>query len=332
MGAGPPPGAGGGAAPRGGPKFVVTGSPFSSWNATFRLMSARDFGVPPYSRSFRSSSFRKTANFEFFSSSASACSGVSLRDKAAFAAVQQGAIEFRVRTEALPRIDVAVTLDHEVHVLDPFQRLLERVGKRDHAATRRRIDQRRHVPRHQVADAHRPQRREHHERVTVGVAGTEVIEVDAILALPERRLVGKRAVGHPRGVGLRIGHDPLLGVLVRHDLNHRSRGLEVVVAAVVIRVDVRVDDRRHRLVGDRLHLRQDRFAVVGQLGVNEDDPFGGDKHRRVTAGAADLVEALLDLLDRASRRNPRPGPPSAASALLRRDTGDCHAGHDDSGE
>src|SRR4030095_11719422 len=53
-------GAGAGRPPRGGPKLVVTGSPFNSWYATFRLMSARDFGVPPYSRSFNSSSFMKT--------------------------------------------------------------------------------------------------------------------------------------------------------------------------------------------------------------------------------------------------------------------------------
>ena len=128
-----------------------------------------------------------------------------------------------------------------------------------------------------------------------------------------------------------LADDPLLRVLVRHDLNRRSGGLEVVVAAVVVRVHVRVDDRRHRLVGDRLHLRQDRFTVVGELGVDEDDALGGDEDRRITAGAANLVEVVLDLLDRAGRRNPRPGPPSA-SALLRRDTGDGHAGHDDSGE
>jgi hypothetical protein len=98
-------------------------------------------------------------------------------------------------------------------------------------------------------------------------------------------------------------------------------------------VDVGVDDGRDRLIGDRLHLRQDRFPVVGQLGVNEDDAIGGNEDGRIAAGAANLVEVGLDLFDRASWRNPRPRPTSAStSALLRRDTGNGHAGHDDSGQ
>ncbi len=101
-GAAPGAGACGGPPPRGGPKFVVTGSPLSSWKATFRLMSARDFGVPPVLEilqqlvlqehgelrvlfELRQRLFRRLATRQG-----------SLRGR------QQCAMEFRVGAEALP--------------------------------------------------------------------------------------------------------------------------------------------------------------------------------------------------------------------------------------
>ena len=44
---------------------MVTGSPLSSWNATFTLMTARDNGVPPYSMSASSVSFVNSGNLGF---------------------------------------------------------------------------------------------------------------------------------------------------------------------------------------------------------------------------------------------------------------------------
>jgi len=78
-------------------------------------MSARDFGVPPYSRSFSSSSFRKTANFGFFLKDEQEDRELRvlfefsqrifrrlLARQRGLCRVQQGAMEFRVGAETLP--------------------------------------------------------------------------------------------------------------------------------------------------------------------------------------------------------------------------------------
>jgi len=40
---------------------------------------------------------------------------------------------------------------------------------------------------------------------------------------------------------------------------------------------MRVDDHRDRLVGDRPDLVEEALPVVGELGVDEDDPGAGEE-------------------------------------------------------
>ena len=88
--------------------------------------------------------------------------------------------------------------------------------------------------------------------------------------------------------------------LVADDLHARREDL---VAVRMVEVEVRVDDRRHRLVGDRLdfleqHPRGGRRHVV----VDDDDVAVVDDDRRVAddrqrAGSDGVVDAFLDLVE-----------------------------------
>ena len=74
------------------------------------------------------------------------------------------------------------------------------------------------------------------------------------------------------------------GVLVGHDLDGRG---ELDVAADVVAMRVRVDDHRHRLVGDALDLLEQRLPPARVLGVDDDHAGRGDEDGAVpsTAGA-----------------------------------------------
>ena len=129
-------------------------------------------------------------------------------------------------------------------------------------------------------------------------AGAEVVEVDGVVAAEHRQLVGVGAVGEGVLLGA-VGERRHLGhagrdVGVGHDLD---AGREVLVAADVVAVGVGVDDVGDRLVGHRLHLVHDRLAPVGQLGVDQHDPVGGDEDGRVAAAAGDHPQVVLHLLD-----------------------------------
>ena len=214
-----------------------------------------------------------------------------------------------------------MAFDHSVDVRDYVQGLLERVGQRQHAAARHGIDERRHLPREHVSGGHRARDWKDHERVAIGVAGPEVIEVDPIVAAPQRHPVGERPVRHRRRVrrDTRVGGHPLPCVLVR---DHVDRRREVLVAADVIWMRMRIDDHRHRLVGDCTNLIQDRLAVVWELRVDEHDAALRHEHRRVSAGTGNNVQVVADLLDRAGRRNAR-------ALLLRRRASHRKTHHDD---
>ena len=113
---------------------------------------------------------------------------------------EQRPIELRVFTESGPGVDVTVPFNHGVDVGNSLERLLERVGQRDHAAAGHRVDEGRHLPGKDVAGGHGPERREHDERVAVRVAGTEVIEIDSILPLPSVSLSVNVLVGITAGL------------------------------------------------------------------------------------------------------------------------------------
>ena len=90
-----------------------------------------------------------------------------------------------------------------------------------------------------------------------------------------------------------------LGVLVRHDFDG---GREEHVAAGVITVRMRVDDVRHRLVGDRLDLIEDCLPVVGELRVDEDHTAGRNEGGGIPALAGNHVEVVGNFFDGSERR------------------------------
>jgi hypothetical protein len=115
------------------------------------------------------------------------------------------------------------------------------------------------------------------------------------------------ALARPEDVGFGIGDaqdrthllHQLRGVFVRDDFD---RGGEVHVAADVVVVRVRVDDRHDRLVGDLLHLLNQRLTPAGNLRVDEQHPIRHDQNARVAAAegawhAANDEEVVAQLVD-----------------------------------
>ena len=129
-------------------------------------------------------------------------------------------------------------------------------------------------PRERVAGVHHAQVAEDHERIAVGVRAAEVVEIDRLGSGEQRHLVLEGLVGQPvllrRILERRHLHHVGVRVLLRDDFDARG---EELVAADVIAVGVGVDDVRDRLVGDRLHLVENRLALVGEFGVYETTPF-----------------------------------------------------------
>ena len=165
-----------------------------------------------------------------------------------------------------------------------------------HAAAVRGVDERQVLAGEQIADVRRPQRREDDERVAVGVAGAVVIEVDLVGALADRHLVLEGALRHAAVVVLLEDVHLLhvrLGVLLHHDVHGRR---EFDVAAHMIPVRVRVDQHRHRLLGDRLDLVEDRLSPSRVLGVDDGDAVRRDEDGGVAAAALQHVEVVLHLV------------------------------------
>ena len=149
----------------------------------------------------------------------------------------------------------------------------------------------------EVAGVGYAQRGKDDDRVAVRVAGAEVVQVDAVGPGEQRQAILVGPVGQElRLLALELLHleHVRLGVLVR---DHLDRRREELVAASVIAMGVRVDDRGDGLVGHRPHLIHDRLTPIGELGVDEDDAAGGDERGGIAAAALDHEEVVADLLD-----------------------------------
>ncbi len=117
--------------------------------------------------------------------------------------------------------------------------------------------------------------------------------------LEQRQSIGVGPVGQELGLlALELLHleHVRFGVLVR---DHLDRRREELVAASVIAMRVRIDDRGDGFVGHRSHLVQDRLTPVGEFGVDEDDAAGGDERGGIATAALDHEEVVADLLDSA---------------------------------
>ena len=98
--------------------------------------------------------------------------------------------------------------------------------------------------------------------------------------------------GHPLAVVLLEDVHLLhvgLRVLLHDDVDRRR---ELHVAADVIAVRVRVDDRRHRLRRQLLDLVEDRLAPARILRVDDDDAVGADEDGGVAAAASSSMKRL----------------------------------------
>ena len=194
--------------------------------------------------------------------------------------------------------DVAVSRDHDVHIVKAFGGCRQRLGILDPAAAVARVHERRALVGEHVAGVHRPQRGKHDEGVAVRMSPAEVVQVDLVVSAQQRRLVLERLLGkiRLRGLGLERGH--LLHVRLRVFLRDHVHGCrEFRVRADVIAVRMRVDDHRHRLGRDGLDLIEDRLSPPGQLGIDDDDAVCRDEGGRVAAATNDHVQVVLDLLE-----------------------------------
>src|SRR5688572_16983832 len=69
---------------------------------------------------------------------------------------------------------------------------------------------------------------------------------------------------------------------------------EEFVTAVVIAMRVRVDDHRHRLVGNGLNLVHDALAVVGVLGIHKRDAVRLNEDGGIASAARHHVEIVAN--------------------------------------
>ena len=234
--------------------------------------------------------------------------------------VQEQLVELAVVDEILPlHRGVAVAGNDRVDVFDPGDGFANRLGVGDAAAPVVHVDERLALGGKHVARVHHARVAEDDERIAVGVGGAEVKEIDRLVALEQGHLVLERLVGQTVLLGRLLEGRHLLhvgaGVFLRDDFH---AGGEEIVAARVVAVGMRVDDVGHRLVGDGLHLVEDRLPVVGELGVDEHHAGGGDEGRRIPALPRDCVEVVRNLLDRSDGRKSwsAPAPLSPVSSAL----------------
>src|SRR5262249_25621477 len=143
----------------------------------------------------------------------------------------------------------SVARDDGIDVLDRGYSLLDCVGISDTASAIAYIDQRLSLGREHVSGMHCPQRTEYYKCLTIGVRGPEIIEVDFVRSAEQGHLVFERPVRKTVLI-CRILEDVhlfhvRLCVLMRHDIN---AGRKELIAAGVVAVCMRIDDRRDGLI------------------------------------------------------------------------------------
>ena len=223
---------------------------------------------------------------------------------------QQVVVEPGIVDEVAPgqRV-VCVPGDDGVHALHAGDRLHERRAELGRTAVRvARVDVRQALAREHVARVHRACGPEDDERVAVGVAAPEIVQVDLIGTAEQRALGRERGLGQvfpilarerlavldraafePGAVVTVLTRHVPRRVLVRHEVDRVGK---LGVGAAVVPMRVRVDDGRHRLVGDRAHLGENVLAVAPDLRVDERHPRRHHENRGVPSGAHALLRGI----------------------------------------
>ena len=180
--------------------------------------------------------------------------------------------------------------DDTAHAPDLRDRLRQRVGKGHAAPAVLGVDDRRRFRGKQASHVRHPLLGEDDDDVAIGVGGAEVVQLDAVKILEQREPVGERLRGQRGGVRTHPGQ-VRPGVFMRHDLN---RGLELRVAAGMIRMRVRIDDRRHRQIGHPVEGVPHRLAPAPAFRVDQHDAAVDlvDQRQRVGTAAREVVERV----------------------------------------
>ena len=148
-----------------------------------------------------------------------------------------------------------------------------------------------HTEREPGIAVQRAQRRKHDPGVAVGVTATEVIEIDAIVALADRHLVLERLLRQarlllpPEGLAVADGAALLLRphgphILVDDDLDRRGK---LGDAARMVAVSVAVERHDNRLVRHRLDLVHDHRSPAGVLLIDDHALFRESLTRTLSA-------------------------------------------------
>src|SRR5688572_5777734 len=133
-----------------------------------------------------------------------------------------------------------------------------------------------------IAGVHDAEPAKHDEGVVVGVSRAEVVQVDRVGAGEQRQRVLERAIGQPvlpfrRAEFLHARH-ARRGVLL-HD--HLDVAAEEGIAADMVVMMVRVENMRHRLVGDGAQHVEQSLSGAQTLGVDEHHTAVTDEDRGV---------------------------------------------------
>src|SRR6185295_11612491 len=131
-------------------------------------------------------------------------------------------VEPQVFPQLLPRLLDAVPPDDERRALDGAIAGVERPAYLERAAAVAGIEARQLVAGKQIADVHHAERAEEHPRVAVGVAASEVEQVDLVGTAEERQLPPEGARRQPAAADAHLLH-PLLRVPLRDDVHVRRK-------------------------------------------------------------------------------------------------------------
>ena len=176
------------------------------------------------------------------------------------------------------------------------------------------IDHRETVHHKNISGRHHIGTAEERDHVAIGVGRRLIQQLDRLAVQIQLLLLIKKRIAGPQPAVERLffAKGPAHAkqhVLVRvHDrvaaspargssTDEPSGGRERLIAADVIRMDVRVDDGANRLVGNRFDGRNDLVAGAGQTGIDQQGTLLADLHRDVAAGAEDRIHVILHAQD-----------------------------------
>ena len=188
--------------------------------------------------------------------------------------------------------------------------LLETIRNQSSTSAVIRIEEGNVLAREDIAGMNNSQRREQNPGITIGVATSEVIQIDFVRALEQRHFVFECTFRQPFTPVLlkdRLsGYGLVLSRAIRNHLLHVSlrvflhddidRGWEFDIAADVVAMGVGIDQCRDGFVCEFLDLVENRLTPAGILRVDNNHSVRGHEHRRVATAAFEHPQVVLEFL------------------------------------